>query len=991
MKPSMSPQDVNHSNPLALILGGAGAVGSYLCDSLLSQSCQVICFDEFNDLKVNNITHLVGGRNFKVLDKIDQVKEEVDYVFCLDKKWYDSLNLFINSRWLFLASEFDDNVFDQAQKLAINCRFVCADGFFGPRMDLDYPSWTAKLVSDIFFRRRIRLAGDGSAPAYPLFVKDLVTGLTASLFMPQSQGQVFYFAGEEITLFSFAKLWSDHVVDLKIEFDERKTPPQVNYQRELALSRQELGWKINFSHPEAVSITMDWLNRPDVSQLLSGQKLPFKKKTVSSPLSSWSQDQPDRLSDQKTGSGMETEKIDINPLGKTVAKKSSVKDKTDSEGLWLSREPDSKNRADAPFDGSILEIKHLLSEEKAVDGLGLSSENNHQVARPKDINKFWLWVSLFSLFFLVLFSPVLFLTKDLLLAVNSLNRSQETCLAGQLVDCQKQARQAQEYFYRAQNTTNRLMPVLAPLFGQESFSQAAKTLSLGQEAASALDYFSDSAQGLEQVFQAIILPQEEMVDVVSLLKIGQQLTQRAYFKLTNVAATSKNLPKPITDKTLKQLPAAIEGTKMTLDLLPFLADFLTRENQRIILLLQNNMELRPTGGFIGSFGLMDFESGQLVNFTVKDVYEADGQLKGQVEPPETLKKYLGEESWYLRDANWSPDFTQTAQQILWFWEKQLDQRADGVIAINLQVVEKILFSLGGVYLPDYQETITAQNLFERAEYHSEIGFFPGSTQKKDFLGSLAFEILETIKRQENLSVLLFSACQQSLLEGEVAAYFSDPGLEKQIVALGFDGGIKEVVCQKDSCLSDYLWSVDTNVGANKANFFVKKKLVQRLGISNEQVSHSLRLTWQNTAQTQSWPAGPYKNYWRLYLPSRAVLQEAFLENNAGQRQAIEPEVTQEMGKKVWNYLIEVPINSQVTVEINYQIKKQFDEDRKRLVYLVQKQAGTGWEEDVTLISYPVDWLPLFVSPDSGDISGGAITYRNILDRDRLFEFEWGEP
>jgi len=35
-------------------------------------------------------------------------------------------------------------------------------------------------------------------------------------------------------------------------------------------------------------------------------------------------------------------------------------------------------------------------------------------------------------------------------------------------------------------------------------------------------------------------------------------------------------------------------------------------------------------------------------------------------------------------------------------------------------------------------------------------------------------------------------------------------------------------------------------------------------------------------------------------------------------------------------------------------------------------------------------LPLVVSPET-DIASGAITYRNVLDRDRLFEFEWGEP
>lgn len=52
-----------------------------------------------------------------------------------------------------------------------------------------------------------------------------------------------------------------------------------------------------------------------------------------------------------------------------------------------------------------------------------------------------------------------------------------------------------------------------------------------------------------------------------------------------------------------------------------------------LVLLQNNMELRATGGFIGSFALITFENGKLIDANVFDVYSADGQLKGYVAPP----------------------------------------------------------------------------------------------------------------------------------------------------------------------------------------------------------------------------------------------------------------------------------------------------------------------------------------------------------------------
>ncbi|MCX6705358.1 MAG: DUF4012 domain-containing protein, partial [Candidatus Woesebacteria bacterium] len=56
------------------------------------------------------------------------------------------------------------------------------------------------------------------------------------------------------------------------------------------------------------------------------------------------------------------------------------------------------------------------------------------------------------------------------------------------------------------------------------------------------------------------------------------------------------------------------------------------KSKTYLVLFENNMELRPTGGFIGSFGLVTFDGGRLSDLTVNDVYSADGQLNGHVEP-----------------------------------------------------------------------------------------------------------------------------------------------------------------------------------------------------------------------------------------------------------------------------------------------------------------------------------------------------------------------
>ena len=91
-------------------------------------------------------------------------------------------------------------------------------------------------------------------------------------------------------------------------------------------------------------------------------------------------------------------------------------------------------------------------------------------------------------------------------------------------------------------------------------------------------------------------------------------------------------------------------------LLPPFKEIFFNGHKIYLLLLQNNMELRPTGGFIGSVGLLDLQDGKMNNLDILDVYTIDGQLKGHVDPPDPIRKYFNQPNWFLRDSNFDPDF-----------------------------------------------------------------------------------------------------------------------------------------------------------------------------------------------------------------------------------------------------------------------------------------------------------------------------------------------
>lgn len=398
------------------------------------------------------------------------------------------------------------------------------------------------------------------------------------------------------------------------------------------------------------------------------------------------------------------------------------------------------------------------------------------------------------------------------------------------------------------------------------------------------------------------------------------------------------------------------------------------------------MELRATGGFIGSYALAIFENGRLLDFQVEDVYSADGQLRGHVEPPGPIKKYLGEEGWYLRDSNYDPDFPTTAEKVEWFFKKETGRVVDGVVGVNLHLAQKILKAIGPVKLVDFQETINANNLFERAEYHSEVNFFPGSTQKRDFLASLTSRIFQELKWSKEW-LKIGEVFFESLAEKQVLISLSDEEVMKVIRRYGWDGRILEnAKCQKETkvgCLADYLMVVDSNFGVNKCNYFVKRELTHEVRLDGE-IEENLTINYLNNSPTQAWPGGNYQNYLRVYIPEESQLLEVKINKKSLAQEKID--ISHRNGKKIIGFLVTVLVGEEKEVSLSY--KPSFkQEDISTYTLLVQKQSGTEKDPLTVLVRRPTDSKVVKIAPD-GLTGPEVVLYNTNLLRDRAFLVEF---
>ena len=409
-------------------------------------------------------------------------------------------------------------------------------------------------------------------------------------------------------------------------------------------------------------------------------------------------------------------------------------------------------------------------------------------------------------------------------------------------------------------------------------------------------------------------------------------------------------------------------------------------SKEYMVLFQNDSELRPTGGFIGSYGLLSFKNGKLVNLEIKDIYEADGQLKGHVEPPWEIKTHLGEANWYMRDANWKADFVKASADIQWFLEKETNKKVDGVIGIDLAVAKAMLAATGEIFVPDFNEKIDESNLYEQAEFYAETKFFPGSSQKASFLGALGKQLFEEIKNLGAEKRLNLAGSMLDLLDkNELQLTFQNTEVAKRVMDLGWDGRIYSGDCSGENCVMDYWYVVEANLGVNKANYFLKRNIEETTEITNSSINRVLKVNYENTAKNTEWPGGDYKNYLRIYLPKEVDIgQISVMDGNDTSIKRIytndEITIKEVDGKKEVGFLVTVPVLKKRIVEIKY--SSSIEMGNKTFTYMkyIQKQPGMGETGLVSLISYPEDWQPLQVEPAASLVSG-KLLFNQKLDKD----------
>jgi UDP-GlcNAc:undecaprenyl-phosphate GlcNAc-1-phosphate transferase len=210
-----------------------------------------------------------------------------------------------------------------------------------------------------------------------------------------------------------------------------------------------------------------------------------------------------------------------------------------------------------------------------------------------------------------------------------------------------------------------------------------------------------------------------------------------------------------------------------------------------LFLSQNPEEVRPTGGFIGTYGVIQASGGHVELGQIRPIDEWFKSHPSAAIPEEQAPTVfqVADSVQNLSDVNSSPDFPSDARLALRLWKEGGGVPVEGVISVTPEFLVRLLGVLGSVPLPSYNETLTSSTLLPDLE--SYFPFNNGSTEEADAFGAAASQAVMQALLHAPASE--WSGLVQAMINGfdsgEAMAYSANPSVERPLTDYGWDDAL----------------------------------------------------------------------------------------------------------------------------------------------------------------------------------------------------------
>ena len=434
-----------------------------------------------------------------------------------------------------------------------------------------------------------------------------------------------------------------------------------------------------------------------------------------------------------------------------------------------------------------------------------------------------------------------------------------------------------------------------------------------------------------------------------------------------------------------------------------------------LILIQNDDELRPTGGFISGVARAVLDRGRVVELTFADSYAVDDFSQPYPTPPRPLREIMGAEMWVFRDSNWSPDFPTSAQAALELYRLHNNAEIDGVVAVDQRALRLLVTALEPLDVVEYPEPLTSENVIRALRHSWAPAKEEGLTQewwqqRKDFMGRLLSAVVNKLHNepgQINPAELGWSVLR-ALEEKHLFVYLTRGGPAAQMLhQAGWDGALLDTQ-------DDYLMVVDANLGFNKVNPFITESLSYTVDLRDpDQPQAILTLVHRHAGPKVGAPCrhearydltyeemmqGCYWDYIRVYVPQGSRPLEATphpvpasmlltRKERGGQAEL----VPYETGKTVFASFLVLGPGEQKETRFVYDLPAAIIEEdgqHRRYRLHIQKQGGTDANEVRITLLLPSEARELSVYPVPNMREGDSFLYELQLETDLDIEFRF---
>lgn len=216
--------------------------------------------------------------------------------------------------------------------------------------------------------------------------------------------------------------------------------------------------------------------------------------------------------------------------------------------------------------------------------------------------------------------------------------------------------------------------------------------------------------------------------------------------------------------------------------------------KRYLFLSQNPDEVRPTGGFIGTYGVLTATGGKLTLERYDAIENWPGYNTAVVPPDQAgipFRFNTPPKPKTLANVNTGPDWPEAAQLAANLWKAGGEAPVDGVISFTPGFMARVLAVVGPVTIASYGETVTAGNVVERLDFETHHVTPPDGTNRKAFVAAVAEAVMQKLlNAPASKWEPLGTAVGQAFAAKEALAWSSDPQVAASLRSRGWDGAFR---------------------------------------------------------------------------------------------------------------------------------------------------------------------------------------------------------